>query len=70
MITYIRSYKVIEGYRGNAAADTKAIQKALVATSDLLEGNPDIAELDLNPVFAYGDGILAVDARIILKENN
>ena len=70
MITVIRSNKVLDGYRCNAAADTKAIQKALVATSDLLEGNPDIAELDLNPVFAYGDGILAVDARIILKENN
>ena len=70
MITDIRSYKVLEGYRGNAAADTNAIQKALVATSNLLEGNSDIAELDLNPVFAYGDGILAVDARIILKSND
>lgn len=70
MITDIKSYKVLEGYRGNAAADTSAIQKALVATSNLLEGNPDIAELDLNPIFAYGDGILAVDARIILKSKD
>jgi acyl-CoA synthetase (NDP forming) len=70
MITDIKSYKVLEGYRGNAAADTSAIQKALVATSTLLETNPDIAELDLNPVFAYSDGILAVDARIILKDQS
>jgi len=70
MITDIKSYKVLEGYRGNAAADIEAIQKALVSTSNLLEGNPDIAELDLNPVFAYADGILAVDARIILKDQN
>jgi hypothetical protein len=35
--------------------------------SDFVEKNPDIKELDLNPVFAYKDGAMAVDARIILE---
>jgi hypothetical protein len=32
-----------------------------------VEQHPEISELDLNPVFAYKDGALAVDARIILS---
>jgi hypothetical protein len=36
--------------------------------SKFVEQHPQVAELDLNPVFAYADGALAVDARIVLKD--
>ena len=36
--------------------------------SDFIEAHPDVAELDLNPVFAYPKGAVAVDARIVLSE--
>jgi hypothetical protein len=34
--------------------------------SDFVEKHPEVSELDLNPVFAYKDAALAVDARIVL----
>jgi len=36
----------------------------------MAETHPEIVEIDLNPVFAYSDGILVVDARIIEQEKN
>jgi acyl-CoA synthetase (NDP forming) len=38
----------------------------LLQLSQFVEAHPDIEELDLNPVFAYEDGALAVDARVVL----
>ena len=35
--------------------------------SEFVDQNPEIEELDLNPVFAYPDGAIAVDARIIVS---
>jgi hypothetical protein len=40
----------------------------LLKVSDFVEKNPDIKELDLNPVFAHRDGAVAVDARVVLEE--
>ena len=38
----------------------------LLALSNFADANPEVAELDLNPVLAYDDGAIAVDARIVL----
>jgi acetyl-CoA synthetase (ADP-forming) len=35
-----------------------------------VERNPEVKELDLNPIFAYSDGAIAVDARLILEETS
>ena len=67
MIHDIKGYPVLEGYRGQAPADLRALEEALVKTSRLLEEHPEIKELDLNPVFAYRRGVMAVDARIVLE---
>jgi acyl-CoA synthetase (NDP forming) len=45
-----------------------ALEDMIVKVSDFVEQNPQIKELDLNPVFAYPDKAVAVDARIILEE--
>ena len=54
---------------GAPPADRDALATALVGVSKLVETHPEIHELDLNPVFAYPDGALAVDARIVVAED-
>ena len=62
----IKSFRLLEGYRGHAAADLEALEEALLRLSFLVDGLPEIAEIDLNPVFAGrpGDGYRIADARI------
>ncbi len=50
------------------AADTGAVADALVRVSQLVMDFPEIAALDINPLFADGDGVLAADAWISLRE--
>jgi acetyl-CoA synthetase (ADP-forming) len=68
MLREIKSYKVLEGYRGQPPVNKDAIAEIIVKTSKLLEENPEIESIDLNPVMAYPDSAMAVDARIILKK--
>ncbi len=68
MIRDIKGYPVLEGYRGQAPSDVSALEDMLLKVSAFVDKNPDIKELDLNPVFAYSDGAVAVDARVVLEE--
>jgi acetyltransferase len=70
MILQIKGYPVLAGYRGQPPVDMKALADCLLAVAQLAEENPKIVEIDLNPVFAYPQGALVADARIIMKENN
>jgi len=67
MVQEIKGRPLLEGYRGQEPADVDALEKLLLRLSDFIEKHPEIAELDLNPIFAYKDGAVAVDARIILS---
>jgi len=66
MIREIRGFPILQGSRGTPAADLGALEELLLTLSNVAEQHPEIYELDLNPVFAYPTGLLAVDARIIL----
>jgi acyl-CoA synthetase (NDP forming) len=66
MVREIKGLPILQGARGAQPADLPAIEALIVKVSQFVAANPDIAELDLNPVFAYPDGALAVDARIVL----
>jgi acetyltransferase len=68
MMEEIRSVPLINGYRGKPAVDKKAIRKLLMTVSEIIESYPDIEEMDLNPVIVHEEGLVIVDARIILKE--
>jgi len=59
---------LLDGFRGKLKADIDAIIAALLKVSDLVIQNPEIYEMDLNPIFIYNSGLICVDARIILKE--
>lgn len=67
MIREIKGYPLLEGYRGREAVDVSSLEEALLKLSGFIETYPEVKEFDLNPVFAYRDGILAVDARVILE---
>lgn len=67
MIEEIKGYPLLQGYRGKRPAHIPALIEILLKISRLMEENPEIKELDLNPVIAYEKGALAVDARIILE---
>ena len=67
MIKEIKGYPLLEGYRGQAPCDIHALEQLLLKVSDFVAANPDVEEIDLNPVFAYSEGAIAVDARIVLE---
>jgi acyl-CoA synthetase (NDP forming) len=67
MIEEIKGYPLLQGYRGQAPADIAALHALLLKVSSFIEAHPEVAELDLNPVFAYADGAIAVDARIVIE---
>ncbi|HIE17422.1 MAG TPA: acetyl-CoA synthetase [Dehalococcoidia bacterium] len=67
MIREIKGYPVLEGYRGQEPANIPFLEDLLLKVSDFVERTPEIKELDLNPIFAYNDGAVAVDARVILE---
>jgi acyl-CoA synthetase (NDP forming) len=66
MIREIKAFPVLEGYRGQPPADLEALERMLLRLSDFAQAHPEVEELDLNPVFAYPDGAVAVDARVLL----
>ncbi|MGO8805695.1 MAG: acetate--CoA ligase family protein [Candidatus Bathyarchaeia archaeon] len=67
MITQLKAYPLLKGFRNTPPADIDALVAILVSTSRLVMDNPEIKELDLNPVLAYQSGAKTVDARIILE---
>jgi len=67
MIREIKGYPILEGYRGQEPANIAILEEMLLKVSDFVENRPQIKELDINPIFAYKDGAVAVDARVILE---
>ncbi len=67
MIREIKGYRVLAGYRGREAVDEQALVGCLMKVSEIAHKHPEIVEIDLNPVLAYPDGIMVVDARVIVQ---
>jgi acetate---CoA ligase (ADP-forming) subunit beta len=67
MITGLKAFPLLNGYRGSKPADLDALAEVLCNVSKMIMEHQEIAELDLNPVMAYPIGTKCVDARIILE---
>lgn len=67
MISEVKAYPLLKGYRGMPPADINSIVQILLKTSRLVSEHPEIKELDLNPIMVYEKGAKTVDARIILE---
>ena len=68
IVREIRGFPVLEGVRGQPGSDLDALEAMILQVSQFASDHPEVAELDLNPVFAYPDGAIAVDARVVLAE--
>ncbi|SHJ89794.1 Acyl-CoA synthetase (NDP forming) [Desulfatibacillum alkenivorans DSM 16219] len=65
----IQAKKLLGDFRGQAAADKQAILNALAGLSRLVQDNPQVAEVDINPLKIGPDGaVTAVDALVVLRE--
>jgi len=64
MIARTRIFRVLEGYRGLPPADLDAIALTLIKVSQMVIDLPGLVELDINPLLAGPDGVVALDARI------
>ncbi len=60
-------YKALKGVRGRQAVDLEALEQLLVRFSQLVAEQPDIREIDINPLLASGKGLVALDARVLLR---
>ena len=67
MISEVKAYPLLKGYRNTPPVDIDAITKILLSTSRLVMEHQEIKELDLNPIMVYEKGAKTVDARIILE---
>ena len=67
LISRTRVARLLAGYRDHPPAKLDAICDVLVAVSRLLADLPEIAELDINPLWADADGAIALDARVRLS---
>lgn len=67
MIREIKGYALLKGYRGADPVDLIALEDMLLKVSQFVDQNPAVNEMDLNPIFAYRDGAMAVDARVAME---
>ena len=70
MIKSVKVFPMLDGFRGSPKADIETLQKMIVSLSDLVLDNPEIRELDINPLLVHeeGHGVTVADVRIILSE--
>jgi acetyltransferase len=68
MMEQTRIYRAFAGVRGRAPVDTEALAALLVRFGDLVIENPRIHEIDINPLLASPNTLLALDARVVLYE--
>jgi len=64
MVRSLRTFPLLDGFRGAARCDVAAIEDVLLRVSAMVEAHPEIVELDCNPLIAGPDGAGIVDARV------
>ena len=61
LVARTRVGRLLEGFRGRPPANAQALQRALIALSHLVEDFPCLRAIDVNPLLADGEGVLALD---------
>ena len=66
LLETLRVWPVLAGARGAGPVDVAAVARVACAIGDVLVGRPDLDEIEVNPLRATGDGVIALDARIVV----
>ncbi len=68
MVRSLKTFPLLDGFRGAPKADVAALEDVILRVSALVEGHPEIVEMDCNPVMVLPHGAVVVDARVRVKE--
>ena len=68
MMEETRAYTLLKGIRGEPPSDIDALRETILRVGQLVWDFPEIVEMDLNPVFVYGEGegCIALDVKITI----
>ena len=69
MIEEVHGKRLLEGIRGKPPADRDALITTLLSVSRMLTENPQITELDINPLLVLERGVVALDARAVVSKD-
>jgi acetate---CoA ligase (ADP-forming) len=69
MISSLKAYPILKGIRGKKGINIEALVEVITKVSNLLQIVPEITELDINPLLATSDDLIAVDARICIEKH-
>jgi acetate---CoA ligase (ADP-forming) len=64
MLRELRTFPLLEGYRGSPAANIDSLEELILRVSALVDTHPELVEMDCNPVMATPEGAVIVDARV------
>jgi acetyl coenzyme A synthetase (ADP forming)-like protein len=68
MVRSLRTFPLLEGFRGAPKVDVAALEEVILRVSELVDHHPAVAEMDCNPVMVLPHGALIVDARVRVQE--
>ncbi len=68
LIRHLKGYRLLKGVRGRPGADEKVFADIVSRVAALVTAAPEIREMDLNPLMAFKESIMAVDARIRIEK--
>jgi acetyltransferase len=64
-----KAYKLLKGFRGLPPVNIEKVEETLINFSQMIIDHPEIEEVDINPLIAKGEELIAVDARIVLDKD-
>ena len=69
MVRGTKGFALLNGFRGRAKCDVETVERMLVCLSDLVVDNPEIKELDINPLLVHPErgGATVADCRFIIE---
>jgi acetyltransferase len=68
LIEKTKAYQLLKGFRGLPPVNIQKVEETLINFSQMIIDHPEIQEVDINPLIASGDELIAVDARIVIDE--
>ncbi len=70
MISSLKAYPILKGYRGKPGVSIPKLKEAILKVSRLMVKETEVEELDLNPLIGNEKGLIAVDARAVVNGGN